>query len=278
MTLEEMKQRKQELGYSVSDLARLSGVPQATLQKIFSGITKVPRHETLVRLESVLKKTETPRRYVVPAAPGCVGEAAPAYRIPKKEPDNPYGNKKQGDYTIEDYLSLPEDKRYELIDGVIYEMAAPSADHQFIVLYLARILWDCAEKHHMSCQPFVSPLDVQLDKNSKTMVQPDVIVICNPCKRIHKRLFGAPDFAAEIISDGSRRKDMIIKLNKYMNAGVKEYWMIDPRDKKVYVWVFGDEDSFTTYTFEDDIPVAISHGLCTIPFAPVQEYLIDSEQ
>lgn len=271
MTLEEMKKRKQELGYSVSDLARLSGLPQATLQKIFSGITKSPRHETLSKLEAILKAPEVPEKYTMPGTIPCVKEAVPVYGAPKKEPDNPYGTKKQGEYTIEDYLALPDDKRYELIDGVIYEMSAPTVNHQDIAGFLYHILWNCVDKHQLPCSPYISPLDIQLDKDNKTMVQPDVIIICDPKQELASRIFGAPDFVAEVLSPSTRRRDLLVKLNKYMNAGVKEYWIIDPKEMKVIVWLFGPEDKINIYSFDDDIPVSLSQGLCTVNFSPLKE-------
>lgn len=250
MTIEEMKQRRQELGYSISDLSRLSGVPQPTVQKIFAGTTKTPRYDTLKKLEAIL---------------ACGS---------KKEVDNPYGDKMQGEYTIDDYLALPDDKRYELIDGVLYEMSAPTSNHQDLVTYLGHLFWSCVEKHNLPCHPFCSPLDIQLDRDNKTMVQPDVIVVCDPKQNIGKRIFGAPDFVAEVLSPSTRSRDLFLKLNKYRHAGVREYWLIDPDKQTVVVYLFDKGDEMNTYTFDDEIPVSISEGVCTVCFSALKKWMV----
>ena len=83
-----------------------------------------------------------------------------------------------GNHTLEDYYSLPDDIRVELIDGVIYNLAAPSLTHQVITAQLWMQLFQCAQKHDMNCKVFISPVDVRLDMDEKTMVQPDIAVIC----------------------------------------------------------------------------------------------------
>lgn len=108
MTVEEMKQRKKELGYSNEKLSELSGVPLGTVQKVLAGVTRSPRYETLIALERILKK-HTDR----------IGEALPET-----------SEKRQGVYTVEDYYLIPKERRVELIDGVIYDMASPTAIHQ----------------------------------------------------------------------------------------------------------------------------------------------------
>lgn len=288
MTIEEMKKKKQELGYSVEELARLAGVPQSTIQKIFSGQTKSPRRDTIQKLTAVLGKDED---WIVraadlsgsasvfcdagPKSAGIVAEPQPPVNgNTAAKYDNPYGNKMQGEYTVEDYLALPDDKRYELIDGVIYEMSAPSTNHQVLGGYLYYQFMSCVEQHNMTCFPFIAPVDVQLDKDNKTMVEPDVILCCDPKLNTGKRLFGAPDFLAEVLSPSTRKKDIFIKLNKYKNAGVREYWMIDPDKQKVTVILFEEDDDISVYTFDDDIPVWISKGLCKVSFRQAKEWLV----
>ena len=86
-------------------------------------------------------------------------------------------------------------------------------------------------------------------------------------------LDGPPDLAAEIISPSSRAKDCTIKLRKYMNAGVKEYWIVDPKNEKVMVYVFEDDYLPTQYSFDDMIPVGISGGGCSIDFSRIKKRL-----
>lgn len=273
MTLDDIRTRKKELGYSIEDLSRISGVPKGTLQKILSGRTAAPRRGTIERLEAALPAG----RGSLPGAfsgSGMVREPAAVYGS-SAEDEFTFRGKKQGEFTVEDYMALPEDKRYELIDGHLYEMFSPTSNHQVIAGYLYYCLMSCAEQHPAPCYPYIAPLDVQLDKDNRTMVQPDVIVCCDPALNIGKRLFGAPDFLAEVFSPSTKKKDIFIKLPKYKNAGVREYWMIDPDRKQVIIYLFCQDDAIRLYTFDDEIPVTISDGLCSVCFASIKERLVD---
>lgn len=302
MTIEEMKNRKRELGYTIDKLSALSGVPVSTLRKLFSGHTKSPRQDTIEKLVRVLEddhyreisltrflRNESHTMHYASPTSGTgefvkknfdtYGSSALKEEdgdvVKTAQVDNPYGNKMQGDYTVEDYLKLPDDKRYELIDGVIFEMDAPTSNHQVLAGYLYHKLMSCIEEHpEVPCYPYIAPLDVQLDKDEKTMVEPDVIIACDPALNIGTRLFGAPEFLCEVVSPSSKKKDMFIKLNKYLNAGVKEYWMIDPEKQTVVVYLFYKEDQIAVYSFDDTIPVSISDGICNISFASVKNRLV----
>ncbi len=263
MTIQEMKERKRELGYSNAMIADLSGVPLGTVQKIFGGATSAPRYETLQALERVLKEDITPSM-PKPSAAGAssVGESTV-----------PYFAKKQGEYTVEDYYSLPEDKRFELIDGVIYDMTAPNSPHQLISGYIFNQLFNHIASKNGSCLPMISPLDVQLDCDDKTMVQPDVIIICDRNKIIQRCIYGAPDFVLEVLSRSTRKKDMVIKLNKYMSAGVREYWMIDPDKKKVMIYDFKHDNYPVITGFDTVVPVAVLDDECKIDFRALYDYI-----
>lgn len=250
MTVAEMKKRKEELGYTYQMIAERSGVPVSTVQKIFSGSTDTPRYETLAALEAAFKK------------PAEVREPAAFYQA-----------KKQGEYTVEDYYKIPEERRVELIDGVIYDLASPTSIHQMIAgLIYAKLLMHVLGKKG-ECLPMISPLDVQLDRDDKTMIQPDVVVICDRDKVIRRCVYGAPDFIIEVISPSSAKRDTVIKLNKYLNAGVREYWMIDPKQRKVLVYHFESGQYPMIYGFDAKIPVAIWNGECEIDFAEVYEHI-----
>ena len=124
------------------------------------------------------------------------------------------------------------------------------------------------------CVPIVSPIDVQLDCDEKTMVQPDVIILCDRNKLVKRGgVYGAPDLVIEVLSPSTRKKDMIKKNQKYMDAGVKEYWMVDPDRKKVMVYLYDDPDIIYTYTFDDEVPVGIFQGECKINFAEIYDYI-----
>ena len=253
MTVQEMKERKKELGYSNAMVAELSGVPLGTVQKIFSGATASPRYETLRALEAVLKKKSA---YSFSEGDGSRVEESAA----------PYLTKKQGEYTLEDYYNLPEDQRFELIDGVIYDMTAPTTIHQSILGRVhAHLLYHIDAKGGQ-CIPMISPVDVQLDCDDKTMVEPDVIIVCDRNKIIRRCVYGAPDFVMEVLSKSTKKQDMFIKLNKYLNAGVREYWMVDPDKKTVMIYDF-EHDDYRLASFSEKIPVAVLDGECVIDFA-----------
>ena len=184
-----------------------------------------------------------------------------------------YAGKKQGEYTIDDYYALPDDQRVELIDGVFYDMATPLSVHQLIAVEICHKLRAYIESKKGNCLTFDCPVDTQLDCDDKTMVQPDVFVICDRDKITRRGIFGAPDFIIEILSKSTKRKDMFIKLTKYKNAGVREYWMVDPKKKIVLVYDFQNDDDVKIYGFDAKVPVSIFDGDCQIDFQGVYDYV-----
>ena len=182
--------------------------------------------------------------------------------------------KKDGEYTLDDYYALPDECRVELIDGVFYDMAAPAYIHQKILGELYLLFRKCVDAHDESCDIFLSPCDVRLDRDNRTMVQPDLLMICHKYDLDIKAYDGAPDFTLEILSPSTRAKDMVLKLYKYQNAGVREYWIVDPMKEEVLVYdleheVFSPEK----YDFESTIPIHISGGECSIDFSRVNRAL-----
>lgn len=276
LTVEEMKERKKALGYSYETIGKLSGVPASTVRKVLGGSTKAPRSTTLQALSQAFSQdpslsfqdsiSETTGGYRYPVniqkqGPQAFREAEHAYNFEKK----------QGEYTLEDYLLLPEERRAELIDGVIYDMSVPTGYHQLIAGQLYSMLLSWVRGRKGSCMPFISPVDVQLDGDDKTIVQPDLLILCDKSKYTPARIIGPPDFVAEILSKSTREKDIFIKLNKYKKAGVREYWMIDPDRKTILVWDFDKDDEVKMYGFRDRIPVGIYQGECVIDFAEIDE-------
>lgn len=252
MTLEEMRQRKRELGYTYDMIAELSGLPVGTVQKVFLEITKSPRYETIQALELVLKP-----QYV------STIEETPVYSVTAK----------QETYTVEDYLKLPEEERVELIDGVIYDMAAPTDKHQIISDEIQSRFRDYIRKNKGKCITITAPLDVQLDCDDETMVQPDVVIVCDRNKFKEGRVFGAPDLVVEVLSESTRKKDIVIKGAKYSNAGVREFWLVDPKKKRVHVYQYEQDELPTMYTFEHKVPVGIWNNECEVDFAEIYEYM-----
>ena len=276
MTIAEMKKRKKELGYTNKKIAEETGIPLGTIQKIFAGVTGSPRWEKMQALESLLSE-KSDQAGCSETAPVCLREEI-AYEWSMPDDRDPSGgaDSRQGRYTVEDYLAMPEDRRVELIDGVFYDMVAPSAFHQLILGHLSYQFRECAREHDKACEVLMAPFDVRLDMDNYTMVQPDLLVICHELDYMHlKRLEGAPDLAVEILSPSSRSKDMFLKLYKYQNAGVREYWIVDPENQTVTVHLLEDDEHYEPkkYSFQDCIPVGISDGTCSISLSELMERL-----
>ena len=248
MTLEEMKRLKQEKGYTMAQLSQYSGVPLGTLQKIFTGETAHPRYATRQAIEKVLSPGQ---------APECTSPLTENVHIPvtyryerdSKETErdcirekafvyNAGYEKQQGEYTVEDYYAWPKDQRVELIDGRIYVLEAPGFVHQRIAGKIFSRLDAYIEKNGGDCIPLLSPIDVRLDCDDRTMVQPDLIILCDKGKIKRWGIMGAPDFILEILSQTTRRKDCTKKLQKYSDAGVREYWILDPEKKLLLTYDF----------------------------------------
>ena len=191
-------------------------------------------------------------------------------------PTVPRQTEQSGYKTIADYLALPEDRRVELIEGVFYDMAAPSYLHQIISGEIFAQLRDHIQKNGGSCLPFIAPADVQLFCDDKTMVQPDVFVVCNRDKITRQRVQGAPDLIVEVASQSNWRIDAYLKVIKYREAGVREYWIVFPDAKKVVVYLFEknvDVENLLPieYTFADKVPVGIWENRCEVDFADIYE-------
>ena len=116
-----------------------------------------------------------------------------------------------------------------------------------------------------------APMDVQLDCDDRTVVQPDILIVCDRKKFKNGRVFGAPDFVVEVLSPSTRKKDIQIKTRKYRNAGVREYWMVDIEKEQIIVYRFEKSDLAAIYTFQDKIPVGIFDDECEVDFAEVAE-------
>jgi Uma2 family endonuclease len=201
-------------------------------------------------------------------SPDLVKEAAADYNSSTSAP------KKDGEYTLDDYYALPDERRVELIDGVFYDMSAPAVIHQKILGELHILFRECTDAHEGRCEVYLSPCDVRLDMDNKTMVQPDLLVICRSYDLDAKRFEGAPDLVLEILSPSTRSKDMLLKLYKYQNAGVKEYWIVDPDHETVLVYDFREDNFYPEkYDFDSVIPIHISDGQCSIDFSRVNRAL-----
>ena len=195
-----------------------------------------------------------------------------AYKLPSL--NEIFKNKrKRKTYDSEEFLEFVKDKeeRYELINGEIIMMAAPSMDHQDIAGYIYSELRNYLKGK--PCKPFIAPFDVYLfEKNKnkcKNVYQPDVFVVCDKDKMSQRGIKGAPDFVVEVVSPSNSEYDYYYKCILYMNFGVKEYWIIDSVTKSILVYINGDFVSTYRYTFNDKIKVGIFEDL-EIDFSELQ--------
>ncbi len=164
--------------------------------------------------------------------------------------------------TLEQYEALPEDRRVEIFEDMIYDMASPSQIHQTLSMELSNIIYNYIKNKKGLCQVFCAPFDVKLSDKPLTIIQPDIMVICDKDKLDGKRCNGAPDFIIEIVSPTNPSDDYIRKLYYYKNYGVREYWIVDPRHQKVIVYCLDQTDfKMEIYTFRDNIKVNISDDL-----------------
>ena len=173
-------------------------------------------------------------------------------------------------YTYADYLTWMDDVRRELFDGFIKLMTpAPSIKHQEISFNLTRLFGNYLV--HKKCKGFAAPCDVRFPKDRKshddkqvyTVLQPDLYIVCDLSKIDPRGCLGAPDMIIEIISPKSPKRDLKDKFDIYQDHGVREYWIVNPNDENVTVFILDDESKFQfvgMYAEDDKIPVNIFNG------------------
>ncbi|MHB1654373.1 MAG: Uma2 family endonuclease [Desulfitobacteriaceae bacterium] len=171
-------------------------------------------------------------------------------------------------FTYQEYLTWPEEERWELIDGLAYNMTpAPTRLHQLISRQLLTLFNNYLEGK--PCEVYHAPFDVRLpqpqesDNQTSTVVQPDILVVCDKAKLDDRGCKGSPDLIVEIVSPSTFQKDLKDKFNLYERAGVREYWIVYPDQKTISVFrltpegrygrpeVYADTDSLTVGIFPD---------------------------
>lgn len=167
-------------------------------------------------------------------------------------------------YTVKDIYALPDGERAELIDGEMYTMTPPTRIHQKLVRQLVRSVSDYIDSNHGECEVYPAPFAVFLNADEHTYVEPDLSVICDKSKLDDRGCNGAPDWVIEIVSPSSLRMDCAVKLFRYRDAGVREYWIVNPMRQMVQSYFFEaseeDERGFGEFSFDEDIPVRIYEG------------------
>lgn len=169
--------------------------------------------------------------------------------------------------SYEEFLELTRnsEERYEYIDGEIYLLASPKTAHQVALTELFGIFYNWFQGK--KCTPLVAPYDITLrrDPEDINIVQPDIMVICDLEEKLDENDYykGVPALVVEILSEGTRRKDLIKKLDLYMACDVREYWIVNPTNREVVVYLFEDREisSYTTYRKTETVQSYIFEGL-----------------
>lgn len=164
-----------------------------------------------------------------------------------------YGGRKA---TYEEFLELSRDseERYEYIDGEIYLLASPKTRHQIAITEILVFFhnWFQGSK----CVPLVAPYDITLKRNPENIniVQPDIMVICDLEEKLNDNdcYMGVPVLVVEVLSEGTRSKDLIKKVDLYMSCGVEEYWIVNPMKKEATVYQFTDKNINNYMTFREN--------------------------
>ena len=168
---------------------------------------------------------------------------------------------KENTYTTDYIYSLPEGQRAELIDGVIYDMAPPNRLHQELVMNLSAEIREYIRKNNGFCKVYPAPFAVFLNKDDKTYVEPDISVICDKSKIDNRGCNGAPDFIIEIVSLSSRKMDYTTKNALYSDAGVREYWIVDPETQRTTIYRYEEDVAPMILPFQQNITVGIYSDL-----------------
>ena len=201
-------------------------------------------------------------------------EHAPTHQDKVEEPVVMYGalNLDQSKrYTYADYLTWLDDIRRELIDGFIHLMSVPLRRHARVSSEINQQLNSFIKMNKGKCQVYYAPFDVRLplqgskdDDKVYNVVQPDICVICDPNKLDDKGCIGAPDLIVEVTSPSTLRKDWNYKFTLYETAGVREYWIVNPKAKFTTVFLLQPDGLYyegTEYERNQKVPVSIFEGL-----------------
>jgi len=180
-------------------------------------------------------------------------------------------------YTFADYLTWPENERWEIIDGVPHMQSAPTWQHQAISRELLTQFNSYLKDN--PCQVFAAPFDLRLaetnekDEETTFVVQPDIIVVCDKEGLIGTGYYGTPTLVIEISSPSTARSDKVWKFNKYEKVGVQEYWIVEPDGKFISVYTLLPNNRYgrpESYTETDMIKVSVFPDF-TVDLKPIFE-------
>lgn len=172
-----------------------------------------------------------------------VAEQAGAYRLPKTL------------MTYEDFTTMNRNakERYEFIDGEVFLLSSPKVNHQYTSIAITKLFLKYFDGKR--CQPFAAPFDLTLlrqkNENSKSVVQPDLMVICDLKQHLNEKGYymGTPRLVVEITSPSSKKTDQFIKLDLYRDAGIEETWIVDPELNQIIIYQFENYEIKTVLAF-----------------------------
>ncbi len=288
MIVEELRMRKKNLKLTTRELAILADLPQGTVSKIMTGETRNPSYITIEKLTDAIEKQEmlvrlrayqeAMHQYFAehPEDAGDQEKFERIYRetnhledrvpipfaIPKPDEVLSDGNLALHDdrMTVSELSKLGEHREYELINGSLIVAEMAGVRHQRMVRKIGKFISEFVESKHGDCEVFDVGVNVYLDEDDYTLVIPDIAVVCDPSRICEKGIIGAPDWIIEVVSASTRQTDYHKKLHKYMDAGVREYWIVDMDRSMVSVCVNGEPMQITIYGIHEEIPVNIYGG------------------
>ena len=256
---------REHLGMSQRELEKKSGVRQSEISKIERG----EGNPSLKTIEKIMTAINHEINYV----PKNSKRKSVSDCLPTNESVAKYINKCQGNYTISDIEQLPENISIELIEGIIYDMSVPTLKHQMIVNYITHSFNEFIHAKNGTCIALSGPTGVWFENDDTDLLIPDMLVVCDRSKLKAKGIVGAPDFVLEVMSPSTRHRDLVEKFKIYAEKGVREYWIIDPTNRKLIVHHFEKTDIPEIYGFNNNACVGIYNGELNIDLVEIDKIL-----
>ncbi len=250
----DLKRRKKALKLTTEQVAYMAELPVSTVSKIMTGETKNPSYVTVEKIDEVLAKEERMAR-------------AEAYKeaIREKLESHPeetmyLKHEEYENMTVDELSDFGEDRYVELLNGKLIISERPWMNHVRLVEKIGYDVDSFIEKNDAEGEAFSTGLNVFLGERKDTLLIPDVLVVLDDSKIVERGIVGAPDWVVEVTTEGTRHRDYNSKMHKYMECGVREYWVDDSEKEKVSVFINGEPMMVHVYTFDDHIPVGIYDG------------------
>lgn len=255
---------RESKGLTQKNLEERTGIHQAEISKIERGIGN-PSVLTLARLAEGAEhrfKMEFIDKGIRRDVPMCES-AAPYLEV----------GKYQGEFTIADIEAIPDDVRCELIEGCIYECAAPSTAHQELISEVFFTVETFIRRNNGPCKVYLAPEGLAFIDDDENFFQPDMMVICDREKITSRWIYGTPDFVMEVVSKSNAKHDYQLKSHVYYKKGVKEYWILDPIKKRLTVYLNEEEWMPRVYPLEGIIGMHIYDGQVSIDLGRLGEII-----